>query len=43
MIKLIEIVHKYPKESLAIGFSVILIIFVLCATIVEIIKLLKDK
>lgn len=43
MIELIEIVHKYPKESLAIGVCIVLITFVLCATIVEIIKLYKDK
>ena len=43
MIELIKIVHQYPKESIGIGVFFLVLAFFFFATIVETIKLLKDK
>lgn len=43
MLELIKTVHEYPKESIGIALFFIIIAFFFCASIVETIKLLKDK
>jgi hypothetical protein len=43
MIELIKTVNQNPKESLFIGVFSVIIVFILCATIVESIKLFKNK
>jgi hypothetical protein len=43
ILKILESISKYPRESLSLAIFIILIIFLFCITIVEIAQIFKKS